>query len=315
MSARSRSARSAPNRAEQVAMRSMSARGPRGPPVSATYSFAADRVRTDSLQRPSTSAATPRRGLYTLGSERKQQRKAAERAKAQVAFKSDVNALEVAVIERLRDVKARAEPPCPLRMAVYRDLFDALISRDPLHGPLLAQIRHEYEVTLNPLESDGVKRLYDEALLENDKLRATARDNAKDARSARDREVAVLTENASLRAALDERSAQLEEANERLNAINPGLASRQERERRLREVEEETMGGSADGDPFQHPQVRSVIGELEAELAMIKKRERIAASEAAEYRDALSRIDPENYPPDARVTFDDDGDDDDDGLA
>ncbi len=158
-----------------------SARRPAKPSPRLTYDFTNRVVTTEDFipGRPKSRSGPGENGtwlgahgnFFQIGDERKAFERARQAAERKRDFRSQANELEVQVLEQLKEGRARAEPPCPIRMMVYRQLFDNIISRDPVHGALLAQIKNEYEVTLNPLESDGMKKLYDDSLLENDRLR------------------------------------------------------------------------------------------------------------------------------------------------
>eukprot|EP00162_Nutomonas_longa_P010830 comp20179_c0_seq2/m.39896 comp20179_c0_seq2/g.39896 ORF comp20179_c0_seq2/g.39896 comp20179_c0_seq2/m.39896 type:complete len:455 (+) comp20179_c0_seq2:2-1366(+) len=227
-----------------------SARGRPSPRL--TYDFTRRVTETDELIAGPKSERMPaemaKGTFFKMSDERKAFGRAIKELDVKRDFRSHANEIEVNLLEQLREARARPEPPCPIRMMIFRNLFDQLIAHDIVYGPLLAQIKHEYEVTLNPLESDSMKKLYDESLLENDRLRETISSNGKEFKRLQDEMHLLSKENGRLRVALEQKSEQLEELTRTLMQSNPNFARQMANQNRIRELEgEHPESGSGSG--------------------------------------------------------------------
>eukprot|EP00002_Diphylleia_rotans_P018298 TRINITY_DN3549_c0_g1_i3.p1 TRINITY_DN3549_c0_g1~~TRINITY_DN3549_c0_g1_i3.p1 ORF type:complete len:368 (+),score=81.72 TRINITY_DN3549_c0_g1_i3:43-1146(+) len=78
------------------------------------------------------------------------------------SFRSPAIAMEVALYEKLRDLDARPQGPCPIRLQAYREVFDDIIDKEPYVGYILRQIKHEYDISGVQIQDGGLQTMYDE---------------------------------------------------------------------------------------------------------------------------------------------------------
>lgn len=255
--------------------------------------------------RPRGAGWTGRASFFQLSNQNRELEAAKAAAHAKREFRSNANELEVSLLEQLREGRARPEPPCPIRMMVHRQLFDTIIARDSVFGPLLAQIKNEYEVNLNPLESDSMKKLYDSSLLENDKLRENLAGAAKEVKHLHDEINTLSRENGRLRAALEQKSDQLEELTRTVMSANPHFVKQIKSSNRVKQLESD-LGSAGGSEGGQNSPAGSSTRDLEAEIQVLRKKESMRLAEIGELKKRLARVDP-TYDPMAGAEEDDDG--------
>eukprot|EP00033_Pygsuia_biforma_P003754 GCRY01004113.1.p1 GENE.GCRY01004113.1~~GCRY01004113.1.p1 ORF type:complete len:377 (-),score=106.62 GCRY01004113.1:190-1320(-) len=203
-------------------------------------------------------------------------------------FKSDALSLEIQLSEMLQSSNAAAAAPCPIRMKIFEQIFQAVIDSGSPFSSLLTAIKNEYETTLRLGPRAHDQMAFDALTAETSTLKMDLQQSSA-REAALQKQVAELSaQTGALAAQLAASETEVKELNQRLLEDNPVWRKQKHLQRHWAELDEDISRTLKEAEEYKAKTARKTAGkptsseqslegrvrELEAELRISRNRER-----------------------------------------
>eukprot|EP00002_Diphylleia_rotans_P040641 TRINITY_DN9689_c0_g1_i1.p1 TRINITY_DN9689_c0_g1~~TRINITY_DN9689_c0_g1_i1.p1 ORF type:complete len:405 (-),score=90.78 TRINITY_DN9689_c0_g1_i1:149-1363(-) len=146
-------------------------------------------------------------------------------------------ALEMSIQEQLREIGARPQGPCPLRLQVYRQALDEIADKYSLYGHLLRQIKAEYEAAGVPMQNGGLHIMYNDLVLLHGQLKQDYEKLQQEHNEEVQRTRRLMSENELIRKKIETKNTELDHLKQRIQSYDPEWQRQQQVLSKIQQLE------------------------------------------------------------------------------